>query len=134
MDNFWQSLPKPFFILAPMEDVTDTVFRHIILQCGRPEVFFTEFTSTDGMLSPGAKSVNKRLLFSEDEHPIVAQIWGSDPKKYVEAARQIASMDRSGHPMLISIPSKPSSQPDYGSLIKVIRCRAEYLSNDRTLS
>ena len=46
--NFWQDLPKPFSVLAPMEDVTDTAFRQLIAELGRPDVFFTEFTSTDG--------------------------------------------------------------------------------------
>ena len=41
-ENFWKELPKPFFILAPMEDVTDVVFRHVISEAGRPDVFFTE--------------------------------------------------------------------------------------------
>ena len=43
-ENFWKNLPKPFFILAPMEDVTNVVFRHVIAEAGRPDVFFTEFT------------------------------------------------------------------------------------------
>ena len=32
--NFWAELPKPFFILAPMEDVTDVVFRHVVQTAG----------------------------------------------------------------------------------------------------
>jgi tRNA-dihydrouridine synthase len=42
--NFWATLPKPFFVLAPMEDVTDVVFRHVVKEAGAPDVFFTEFT------------------------------------------------------------------------------------------
>ncbi|MFI5265498.1 MAG: tRNA-dihydrouridine synthase, partial [Candidatus Levyibacteriota bacterium] len=43
MKNIWQTLPKPFFVQAPMEDVTDTVFRQIIAHIGKPDLFFTEF-------------------------------------------------------------------------------------------
>ncbi len=39
-DNFWCDLPRPFFILAPMEDVTDVVFRHVVSEAARPDVFF----------------------------------------------------------------------------------------------
>lgn len=46
-NNFWAELPKPFFILAPMEDVTDVVFRHVVKEAGAPDVFFTEFTNSD---------------------------------------------------------------------------------------
>src|SRR3989442_12857361 len=51
MKNFWNELNKPIFILAPMEDVTDTVLRQVIARCGKPAVFFTEFTNVEGMFS-----------------------------------------------------------------------------------
>ena len=89
MTNFWLSIPKPFFALAPMEDVTDTVFRQIVAQCARPDVFFTEFVSVEGLLSRGRKRVEQSLQFTESEHPIVAQIWGLDPKKYYAVAQEL---------------------------------------------
>lgn len=79
-ENFWLDLPKPFFILAPMEDVTDVVFRHVIAEAGRPDVFFTEFANTASYCHPeGTESVRGRLTFTEDEQPIVAHIWGDNP-------------------------------------------------------
>lgn len=84
-ENFWKELPKPFFILAPMEDVTDVVFRHVISEAGRPDVFFTEFTNTVSYCHPeGRNSVRGRLTFTEDEQPIVAHIWGDQPKYFRE--------------------------------------------------
>jgi tRNA-dihydrouridine synthase len=67
MSNFWQKLPKPFFAFAPMEDVTDTVFRQIVADCARPDVFFTEFVSVDGMFSRGREKVIQRFKFTEAE-------------------------------------------------------------------
>ncbi len=82
-DNFWRELPRPFFILAPMEDVTDVVFRHVVSEAGRPDVFFTEFTNTESYCHPeGNQSVRGRLTFTEDEQPIVAHIWGGDKPEY----------------------------------------------------
>ncbi len=78
-------MPKPFFILAPMEDVTDVVFRHVISEAGRPDVFFTEFTNTVSYCHPeGRNSVRGRLTFTEDEQPIVAHIWGDQPEYFRE--------------------------------------------------
>ncbi|TXK76050.1 tRNA-dihydrouridine synthase [Paenibacillus sp. N3.4] len=78
--NFWLDLPKPFFILAPMEDVTDVVFRHVISEAAKPDVFFTEFTNTESYCHPvGKDSLRGRLTFTEDEQPIVAHIWGNKP-------------------------------------------------------
>ena len=54
--NFWKDLPKPFFILAPMEDVTDTVFRHVIAEAGEPDVYFTEFTNSESYCHPQARN------------------------------------------------------------------------------
>ena len=51
-DNFWRDLPRPFFVLAPMEDVTDVVFRHVVSEAARPDVFFTEFTNTESYCHP----------------------------------------------------------------------------------
>ncbi|MFC0046417.1 tRNA dihydrouridine synthase [Metabacillus iocasae] len=80
IDNFWRELPRPFFVLAPMEDVTDVVFRHVVSEAGRPDVFFTEFTNSDSYCHPdGIDSVRGRLLFTEDEQPMVAHIWGDNP-------------------------------------------------------
>jgi tRNA-dihydrouridine synthase len=88
MNNFWQDLPKPFFILAPMEAVTDVVFRHVINKAGRPDVFFTEFTNAASYNSPkGEHSTRGRLTFTEDEQPMVAQIWGNTPEHFEFMAR-----------------------------------------------
>ncbi|WP_313894547.1 tRNA-dihydrouridine synthase [Psychrobacillus sp.] len=63
-----------------MEDVTDVVFRHVVSEAGKPDVFFTEFTNTESYCHPkGRDSVRGRLMFTEDEQPIVAHIWGNKP-------------------------------------------------------
>ena len=79
MNNFWQELPEPFFILAPMEAVTDVVFRHVVTKAGRPDIYFTEFTNATGWLHAGDKAIGGRLVKTDDESLIVAQLWGSDP-------------------------------------------------------
>jgi len=91
-NNFWQMLEKPIFILAPMEDVTDTVLRQVIAKCGKPAVFFTEFTNVEGMFSKGAAHVIHRLQYTEIEQPLVAQIWGSEPENFYKAARKLIDM------------------------------------------
>ncbi|TGA98342.1 tRNA-dihydrouridine synthase [Sporolactobacillus shoreae] len=83
IDNFWRDLPRPFFALAPMEEVTDVVFRHVVSEAAKPDVFFTEFTNTESYCHPeGINSVRGRLTFTEDEQPIVAQIWGDKPEYF----------------------------------------------------
>ncbi len=91
MESFWQTLSKPILALAPMEDVTDTVFRRIVASCSRPDVFFTEFTSCEGLLSAGYESVAQRLVYTEEERPIVAQIWGKKPENFYAVAKLLVA-------------------------------------------
>lgn len=94
--NFWENLQKPFTILAPMEGVTDFVFRQVMLKIGRPDVFFTEFTSSSGLTSKGFEKVARSLKFDKNEKPIVAQIWGTRPQDFEKAARICKKMGFSG--------------------------------------
>lgn len=82
--------PKPFFILAPMDDVTDTVFRQIIAGTAPPDIYFTEFVNVDGLQSEGRQKLLKKMLFGAHEQPIIAQIWGTTPENYYKTAQQIA--------------------------------------------
>ena len=102
MTNFWQQISTPNLSLAPMEDVTDTAFREIVLQntkVGNLNVLFSEFVSTDGLCHPvGHDKVKHRLqinasekrLLKEKDVKIVAQIWGNDPEKFYKSAKFIA--------------------------------------------
>lgn len=97
IDNFWRDLPRPFFVLAPMEDVTDVVFRQVVRQAGRPDVFFTEFTNSDSYCHPeGMKSVRGRLIFTEDEQPMVAHIWGDNPEYFRQMSIGMAELGFKG--------------------------------------
>lgn len=85
-----QGLPKPFFILAPMDDVTDTVFRRVVNKCAPPDLYFTEFVNVDGLQSPGRPRLLKKLRFTPEERPLTAQIWGLRPENFRRTAEQIA--------------------------------------------
>ncbi len=96
MQSIWETLKVPFLVLAPLEGVTDTIFRRIVASCARPDVFFTEFTSADGFCSVGKERVKESLRFTKDEQPIIAQIWGNDPKTIFETAKDISTMGFAG--------------------------------------
>ncbi len=95
--NFWQKLPKPFFILAPMDDVTDVVFRQVVARVAAPDVLFTEFVATDGLQSAGREHTLQRLEIEPNlSRPLVAQIWGANPDNYYTSAKEIAAMGFAG--------------------------------------
>ncbi len=88
--SIWQELPRPFTVLAPMDDVTDVVFRELIAEVAPPDLFFTEFANADGLQSPGRKAVEMKLKKSTLDKPLIAQIWGKNPDSYYKTSIEIA--------------------------------------------
>jgi len=120
MENgFWSKLKTPILAVAPMYDITDTAFRQVIAACGKPSVFFTEFVSVDGLTNPKSKAkLTKYLLqFNEIERPIVAQIWGIDPKKFYEAAKIITELGFDGIDINMGCPDKAVIKMGAGSAL-----------------
>ena len=83
---------RPATVLAPMAGVTDTVFRRFIRNLGGCGLIMTEFTSADGVLRAKDQKAKRYLHFYEDEHPISAQLFGSDPKVMADAARIVEGL------------------------------------------
>lgn len=102
----WSQLPKPFFALAPMEGGTDTVFRQVVNMCGRPDVAYTEFTNCEGFLSKGKEEVGKRLVHSESERPLIAQIWGAKPESFYAVAQLLTKMGFDGIDINMGCPER----------------------------
>ncbi|MCA1754001.1 MAG: tRNA-dihydrouridine synthase [Spirochaeta sp.] len=94
--NIWTQLERPMRILAPMEDVTDTVFRQIVGSLAPPDLYFTEFLRADLFQPRFAGRMQRRLEFSEAERPIIAQIWGNDTRDYGVAAARLAQLGYDG--------------------------------------
>jgi tRNA-dihydrouridine synthase len=89
----WQDLPKPFTVLAPLDGVTDVVFRQVIAEIGKPDVLFTEFTMTEGLQSVhGRERVMDNLKYTTEQRPIVAQIWGTKPEFFYKTAVDLVEM------------------------------------------
>ncbi|MBC7943333.1 tRNA-dihydrouridine synthase [Candidatus Saccharibacteria bacterium] len=116
MTNFWTELPKPFFILAPMEAVTDVVFRHVVAHAAKPDVFFTEFTNASSYCSEkGIHSTRGRLTFTDDEQPMVAQIWGNRPDQFEIMSKGLADMGYRGIDINMGCPDKSVVRGGSGS-------------------
>lgn len=97
MTNFWKGLPRPFTVLAPMENVTDFAFREIVAaHLPKPDVLFTEFTNVEALTSEGFGKTIPRLKFSQKQRPIVAQIWGVNPNAFYESAKVVQKLKYDG--------------------------------------
>ncbi len=109
MSNIWQTLKlakKPFFALAPLDDVTDTVFRQIVAKAGQPDLFFTEFINADAYVRGGEEVVEPKLRFGSSERPLIAQIWGKDPVHYEALAARVVQLGFDGVDINMGCPEK----------------------------
>lgn len=118
MTNFWNELQRPFFILAPMEAVTDIVFRHVVASAAKPDIFFTEFVNTSSFCSEkGIHSTKGRLTFSKNEQPMVAQIWGNKPDEFEKMSIELAKMGFAGIDINMGCPDKSVVKTGSGSAL-----------------
>lgn len=123
--NLLKTMPRPFFVLAPMDDVTDAVFRSVVASCATPDVFFTEFVNVDGLQSPGRPRLMKKLVTAEeDKGRTIAQIWGKTPENYFKTAQELVRMGFAGVDINMGCPAK--------SEVKAGTCSA--LINNRPLA
>lgn len=104
--SFLEKLPRPFFVLAPMDDVTDSVFRQIVAGLAPPDLYFTEFVNVDGLQSPGRPKLIKKLQFTKKEKPIIAQLWGLKPENFYKTAREVKTMGFDGVDLNMGCPVK----------------------------
>ncbi len=119
--GFWDKLKKPFFVLAPLADVTDPAFRRIIAKYSKPSgpaVMFTEFVSADGLaLAPeeGRQKLLKDLAYSELERPIVAQFFTSRPENMEKAANLARELGFDGVDINMGCPDKSIEKQKAGA-------------------
>jgi nifR3 family TIM-barrel protein len=118
--NFWEQLPKPFFIQAPMEDVTDAAFRRLIARFGRPHVMYTEFTSADGLVrapEEGKRILLKKLEYAPEERPIVAQLFTANPDHMAQAAKLCADLGFDGIDINMGCPDRAVEKSGCGAAL-----------------
>ncbi|OGI93787.1 hypothetical protein A3A03_00870 [Candidatus Nomurabacteria bacterium RIFCSPLOWO2_01_FULL_40_18] len=115
MKNFWEKLQRPILCLAPMADVTDCAFRQIIAKYGsprpdgrgKPDIFFTEFVSADGLAHPVAREkLLIDFIYGENERPIVAQIFGANPENIKKALALCKELGFDGIDINMGCPDK----------------------------
>lgn len=103
----WDELKRPFLILAPMEGVTDIVFRQVIAKAGRPDLFFTEFTNVSSYASEkGRANALERLEIAPTDSPIIAQIWGKEPEHFAKTVQALEGLGFSGVDINFGCPDK----------------------------
>ena len=115
--NFWEKLKRPILTIAPMSGITDEAFRLMFLKYGRPDVFWTEFVSADGLLSRGKEKLLPILKFKAAEHPIVAQVFGSKPEMLEGAAAIVAKLVFDGIDINMGCPNKDIEKQGAGAAL-----------------
>ncbi len=126
--NFWEKLPTPFFVVAPMADVTDAAFRRMLAKYGAheradgtvggPDVMWTEFVAADGLVRAtpeGKQKLMADLIYSEEERPIVAQLFSSNPEHMEYAANLCRELGFDGIDINMGCPDRSIEKQGCGS-------------------
>ena len=127
----WNDLEKPFLILAPMEGVTDVVFRQVVARAGRPDLFFTEFTNVSSYASEkGRANALERLEIAPTDSPIIAQIWGKNPEHFAKTCEALEYLGFSGVDLNFGCPDKHVNKAGGGAaMIKTPELAVECFRN-----
>jgi len=118
--SFWQQLKKPIIAIAPMANVTDAAFRQMFAKYGKPDVFWTEFVSVEGLLSRGREKLLVDFWYDKtSERPIVAQIFGSKPEQFEAVGALVHELGFDGIDINMGCPDRGVEKSGAGaSLIK----------------
>jgi len=122
---FWNKLPKPFFAMAPMKDVTDIAFRALVARKGKPDVFWTEFVSVDGLyhtreiakMDDTVNPLMRDLLIGEGQRPVVAQIFSSKPEMITYATKLVAELGFDGVDLNMGCPDRSVEKQGAGAAL-----------------
>ena len=126
--NFWKNIPKPIIVVAPMADVTDAPFRRLIAKysshtradgtVGGPDVMWTEFVAADGLVRAtpeGKVKLMADLIYSEEERPIVAQLFSSNSDHMEQAAKLCRELGFDGVDINMGCPDRSIEKQGCGS-------------------
>jgi nifR3 family TIM-barrel protein len=133
--NFWKELKKekgdsPIIVIAPMADVTDVAFRILFAKYGKPDVMWTEFVSSDGLMRAPDDNVDdtglsskgkllKDLEYGEGERPIVAQLFSGKPEMMRDSSRLAKELGFDGIDINMGCPDRSIEKQGSGAgLIK----------------
>ena len=127
----WNDLHRPFLILAPMEGVTDVVFRQVVARAGRPDLFFTEFTNVSSYASEkGRANALERLEIAPTDSPIIAQIWGKNPEHFAKTCEALEGLGFVGVDLNFGCPDKHVNKAGGGAaMIKTPELAVECFRN-----
>ena len=134
MNNFWHDLPRPFFILAPMEAVTDVVFRHVIAKAGSPDVCFTNLLMRQAGYMQATKPSAVGSSKPTTKQPIVAHIWGGVPEDMEQLAAHCRELgfDRHRHQYGLPATKRRSKSGGGAALIRNTQLAAEAIAAAKT--
>lgn len=122
--GFWQSLKTPILGLSPMDGVTDAPFRAIMARYGKPDLMMTEFTSVEGICA-GATKTLQAFIYSPEERPVIAQLFGSTPECFYKAAFVVAELGFDGIDINMGCPAKNVASKGAGAGLILTPQRAQ---------
>lgn len=124
--NCWDTLPRPFVGLAPMDGISDQPFRHIQKKYGNPDILYTEFTSVEALCHGDWQSLHN-FYYDETQRPIIAQIYGKTAHYFYQIAILLCELGFDGIDLNMGCPAKNVAQAGCGAALIRTPDRAQAL-------
>ncbi len=127
--GFWGNLASPIVGLSPMDGVTDASMRFVAKKYGQPDIIYTEFVSAEGLWRIKKRGdlehkIWNELKYSEIERPVIAQIFGSEPESFYEAAKIVCELGFDGIDINMGCPSPGLEKRGGGAGLIRDKCNA----------
>lgn len=119
---FNYSNENPAVVLSPMSGYTDSPFKRIIRSVSPKTVVMTEFLSVDAIFYE-SKKTHRMMRFHEEESPVILQVFGKEPERFVHAAKLAEKMGYDGIDINMGCPAKKVIRSDHGSALVKIKNR-----------
>ena len=120
--NFWRELrhsKRPIIGLSPMDGVSDGPMRYMVAKYGKPDLIYTEFVSVDALYYTKGTERWARVIrafeYDEIERPVVAQVFGSNPDLFAEAAKLVEKLGFDGLDINMGCPARKVSENGAGA-------------------
>jgi len=109
------------------------VFRHVVKQAAAPDLLFTEFTNATGWVHAGDKAIGGRLVKTDDEGPIIAQLWGAVPEDMAKMSVRAAELGYDGIDLNMGCPDSSAVKAGGGAgMILTPELAAEMIASAKT--
>ena len=117
MQNFWQTLPRPILVLAPMAGYTDSPFRRLVREIEPSTILVSELISAEALRRKNARTLEMCAFAPDEKNFFGIQLFGSSSEAFSEAAKVVQDLGADFIDLNFGCPSPKVVNSGHGSAL-----------------